>query len=174
MNLKIQFEILGDAKPAGSKRAFVPLGKDKQPYRRPNGGVVVNVIDDNPAAKEWKAEVRKSAHDAYRGPLLQSAVRLTVRFIRVRPKGQKGTGRNAGVVKASAPAWPITKPDCLKLTRGVEDALTGIIWQDDAQVVEHVLSKAWGEPARCEVTIEPLDPAEQEALQKLLEAEKPF
>lgn len=178
MIFKIAFEVLGEAKPAGSKRAFVPLGKDKQPYRRANGGVVVNVVDDNSKVKEWKGEVRRAARDAYRGELLRGAVRLTLRFVRVRPKGHCGTGRNAAVVKTSAPAWPITKPDCLKLTRGVEDALTGVVWVDDAQVVEHCLVKVWGEPARCEVIIEPLDPAEQAELERrfeeLLQEKKPF
>jgi predicted short-subunit dehydrogenase-like oxidoreductase (DUF2520 family) len=41
----------------------------------------------------------------------------------------------------------------LKLARGVEDALTGIVWRDDAQIVVEHLEKRYGSPARCEVRV---------------------
>ena len=41
----------------------------------------------------------------------------------------------------------------LKLTRAVEDALTGLVWRDDAQVVDEVLSKRYGAPERVEVRV---------------------
>lgn len=39
-------------------------------------------------------------------------------------------------------------PDVLKLARGVEDALTGIVWRDDAQIVNESLSKVVVAPPR--------------------------
>ena len=38
-------------------------------------------------------------------------------------------------------------PDVLKLARGVEDALTGIVWRDDAQIVNESLNKVVGAAA---------------------------
>jgi Holliday junction resolvase RusA-like endonuclease len=78
-------------------------------------------------------------------------VGLAVVFHLRRPKGHFGTGRNADRVKASSPAWPCVKPDCTKLLRGVEDAMTGIVWRDDAQVVEQMVSKVYGAPERAQV-----------------------
>ena len=40
--------------------------------------------------------------------------------------------------------WCNTPRDSVKLTRAVEDALTGVLWQDDSQVVFHCLTKVWG------------------------------
>jgi len=34
----------------------------------------------------------------------------------------------------------------LKLARAVEDALTGVIWADDAQIVDEVIRKRYGRP----------------------------
>jgi Holliday junction resolvase RusA-like endonuclease len=39
--------------------------------------------------------------------------------------------------------YPISKPDVLKLARAAEDALTGIIWSDDALIVQEHLYKAY-------------------------------
>jgi Holliday junction resolvase RusA-like endonuclease len=170
-NAKISFDVLGVAKSAGSKRAMPIYRKGangRQLVTRPNGSPVIVVTDDNPKSKEWKNEVRAAARAAYRGPVLRGAIRLTLRFIRNRPKGHYGKGKNAARIKAGAEPHPIAKPDVLKLARGVEDALTGVCWADDAQIVDECLVKCWGEPARVEVTIEPLDLFEQEALQQRL------
>jgi Holliday junction resolvase RusA-like endonuclease len=153
----IEFTVFGDAKPAGSKRSYVPLDKHGNPYRRPNGGVSVQTVDDNPKSKDWKQQVSAAAHQVYSGPLLTGPLRVTMTFVRVRPKGHYGTkGLNS---KGRESIAPISKPDVLKLARGVEDACTGIVWKDDAQIVAELIVKEWGEPARCEVTIEPLTAA---------------
>jgi len=39
---------------------------------------------------------------------------------------------------------PTTKPDVTNLVKGVEDALTGIIWHDDAQVAMLKAMSAYG------------------------------
>jgi Holliday junction resolvase RusA-like endonuclease len=83
-------------------------------------------------------------------------VKLEVLFVLPRPKGHHGTGRNAGVPKASAPQWPTVKPDTTKLLRAVEDACTSILWRDDAQIVIQTACKVYGDPARCEITVRPL------------------
>lgn len=132
----IAFFAPGTPQPAGSKRAL--------PNRR-TGGMVV--VDANSNAKPWQAAVAAAGHEAMKGADLWTgplSVRMT--FYRTRPKGHFGSGRNAGRVKPSAPEWPDGKPDVLKLARAVEDALTGIVWRDDAQIVFEVISKRWGSP----------------------------
>jgi Holliday junction resolvase RusA-like endonuclease len=143
----ITFTVLGDAKPAGSKRAFaikrggVPTGQ-------------IAVSDANPNSKAWKQEVAHAARQVFQGQLIDGPLRVTLKFFRPRPKGHFGSkGLNA---KGRSSVAPTTKPDVLKLARGVEDACTSVIWRDDAQIVHEVITKEYGEPARCEVTIEPI------------------
>ena len=63
-------------------------------------------------------------------------------------------------MKGSAPFYHTTKPDALKLARSTEDALTGIVWADDAQTAVLEISKRYadaGEPCGCQIVIQTLD-----------------
>jgi Holliday junction resolvase RusA-like endonuclease len=53
------------------------------------------------------------------------------------------------------------KPDVLKLARAVEDALTGILYRDDAQIVTEVLRKRYGDPPRVEIRLSPVATLDQ-------------
>ena len=48
------------------------------------------------------------------------------------------------------------KPDVLKLARSTEDALTGLIWMDDAQVWEMQILKRYSEGLGADITVETL------------------
>lgn len=147
MIARVSFNAHGRPQPAGSKKAF--------PIRRKEGGGWVAtgrvaVVDDNPHTKNWQAEVACEAAMAmveagYSDPL-DGPLGLAVTFTLRRPKGHFGSGRNAALVKGSAPRLPVVKPDCTKLLRAVEDACTGVVWRDDAQVVEQLATKRYGEP----------------------------
>jgi Holliday junction resolvase RusA-like endonuclease len=56
---------------------------------------------------------------------------------------------------ASAPLRPhhVVKPDLDKMLRALLDALTGIAYEDDAQVTLIAASKAYGPEAKTEVTV---------------------
>ena len=79
---------------------------------------------------------------------MDGPLRLTLTFFRTRPLGHYGTGRNAAQLKDRAPDKPTVRPDTVKLTRAVEDALTGVVWRDDSQVTTHLLKKRYGEFGR--------------------------
>ena len=158
----IEIIVYGKPEPAGSKSSYVPLDRNtKQPFRK-NGRIVVNTTDANPKSQGWKATVKASAGIQYLGPVLRGPLAVEFIFYRTRNKGDFGTGRNEGIVKDSAPAYPTKKPDALKLARAVEDALTGVLWLDDAQIVDEHIGKRFGEEARVEVRVYPL--AEQTVL----------
>jgi Holliday junction resolvase RusA-like endonuclease len=132
------FFVPGIAKPAGSKRG-IALKK---------GGVFsgrVAVIDDCVKSRDWKSDVTHTALHHYKGLPWTGPLHLTLRFFVTRPRHHYGTGKNATVVKVSAPAHPFVKPDTTKLVRGVEDALTGVLWNDDAQVVSQLCTKRYGD-----------------------------
>jgi Holliday junction resolvase RusA-like endonuclease len=101
--------------------------------------------------KEWRIAVQDKAiatFGEFRKPLgCPLALQLT--FNLPRPKchsGKKG-------LLPSAPPFPAGKPDVLKLARAVEDALTGIIWTDDAQIVTEILLKRYDETPGVSVKI---------------------
>lgn len=128
----IQFFVAGIPKPAGSKRGFFIPKLNR-----------VVIVDANKNAKDWKTDVKHAAQSAYQGPLIIVPIALKLTFHILRPKGHFRSGRNSALLRDGAPPFPASKPDVLKLARGVEDAMTGIIYQDDAQIVSERLFKRY-------------------------------
>lgn len=124
----------GKPQPAGSKRAFTnkKLGRTM-------------VVDANPKAKPWQALVHDyvvaELEDATLPLIPEGAISLTLKFSVARPLGHYGTKG----LRPSAPNRPTVRPDVLKLARAVEDALTGVLWRDDAQIVDEYLVKEYGD-----------------------------
>lgn len=77
---------------------------------------------------------------------------LIATFYVARPKGHYGTGRNADVLKPSAPALPTTRPDLSNLLKLFEDALNGYAFVDDSNLVDIHMRKRYGIP-RTEVEL---------------------
>lgn len=140
----IAFTVYGEAKPAGSKRAFT----------HPHTGRPILTDDSGKAGKDWRRAVADAAAEAAPPELLRDALEVTFTFYRLRPKSHHRTGANAALLRDSAPAYPITRPDVLKLARAAEDAMSGVVYADDAQIVDEHLHKRYGHPARLEVVIE--------------------
>jgi Holliday junction resolvase RusA-like endonuclease len=128
----ITFFVPGLPAPGGSKRAFVV-----------NGRAVVT--DDCKRSKPWRVTVAAVAQEFHTGCPLDGPLALELVFVLPRPKGHFGAGRNAAKVKPSAPPYPAVKPDTTKLVRSTEDALTGICWRDDTQIVEQAARKVYGD-----------------------------
>lgn len=138
----VRLTVHGTPQPAGSKKAFMPKGA-----RFPV------VVDANSNAKGWKDQVARACAEQYGGPFLEGALEAEVHFFSPRPQGHFGSGSNAGVIKDSAPAAPIVRPDIDKLSRAVLDGLTGQLYRDDSQIVRKCAEKHYGEPARAEILI---------------------
>lgn len=141
--MPISFFVPGVAKPGGSKKGF---------YNKKSGRVTIT--EDCKASKEWKAAVALFAQQNYSGAPLRGPLRLNIVFHMRRPNSHFGTGRNEGRLKPSAPEYCTTRPDRTKLTRSTEDALTGILWRDDAQVVDGNISKVYSCRPGAEITVE--------------------
>lgn len=125
--MRLSFFVPGTPRPKGSKRGF--------PIRRKDGTHGVAMVEssgDN--LTTWMRLVRAAAEESYYFPPTIGPVELTVEYWFARPKSHYGTGRNVGVLKASAPAKHITVPDRDKLDRAIGDALEGVIWVNDRQV----------------------------------------
>lgn len=142
----ISFTVPGTPAPGGSKKAFV----------NPKTGKVV-VTDDAKNNAGWRARVSVFARQAMGSkPPMEGPLHLFMLFTVRRPKSHYGTGRNSGRIKPqSAEARPTSKPDLTKLVRAAEDAMTGIVWRDDAQVVSQMLGKAYGDTEGLMVSVSP-------------------
>lgn len=136
----LSFFVVGKPQTAGSKTA-IPNPKTGRPIVMESG--------DRKAKKTWRGDIRDAAYAALSaergdlaGPFID-ALEVHFVFVRPRPASHFGTGRNAGVLKESAASHPVSRPDVLKLARAAEDALTGVLWLDDAQIVREHLAKRW-------------------------------
>lgn len=150
--MHVTFFVAGIPKPGGSKRA-IPLMRHGRLMTRPNGSPIFNMVEDCKGTAGWRQSVAVFARQAHQGAPLAGPLAVDCEFVVTRPKGHFGTGKNAAVVKPSAPHWPTVKPDATKLFRSTEDALTGILWLDDAQIVRQAVSKSYGESPGAWITV---------------------
>lgn len=130
---RVVFEVAGIAQPKGSAKAFVPKSWAAAAVAQGKAPRAV-VTSDNPRAKEWQALVAAQAQTVANGELFTGPVVLTVTFRLPRPQSLP-----------RAVLHHTKKPDSSKLLRCLEDALTGILLRDDAQIVEHHIAK-WYAP----------------------------
>ncbi len=79
-------------------------------------------------------------------------------FVFTRPKGHYGTGRNSGKLKKSAPKYCMNQMDFDNLEKFICDAMNGIIYQDDRQIVKTTgTEKRWGDTAKTIIKIRELE-----------------
>lgn len=143
----LEFWVPGKAQPAGSKRGFLV------------GGRVV-ITDANRNAKDWKTDVQVAAikaMDDHGLEILSGPLSVSFTFHRLRPKSHFLTDGERLSAKGAREEWPTSKPDLLKLARGVEDAMTGIVYRDDSQIVIENLRKDWRDIEGVQVRVQELD-----------------
>jgi crossover junction endodeoxyribonuclease RusA len=134
----IKFIVMGTPVPQGS---MVSLGRGR-------------MKSDNPALKGWrdivamvakgeaiKWEVKRQADKIFPLPKTTPLV-VALHFYLAKNTPQRIAYR-----------FPTVKPDVDKLTRAVFDALTGVLYEDDQQVVGVTAEKNFGEPERVEIEI---------------------
>ncbi|MGW0574795.1 RusA family crossover junction endodeoxyribonuclease [Streptomyces sp. NPDC002920] len=94
------------------------------------------LYESSAKVKPWREAVKSAALDALHHDdawkALDCPVWLDLTFCLRRPKNHFGTGRNYGLLKASAPPYPTGKPDLDKLVRSTQDALkdAGVLADD--------------------------------------------
>jgi len=134
----IHFTVPGIAAPQGSKKAF-----------RTKGGRIA-LVESSLNVKPYRASVASAAYAAG-AKVLHGPIFITVVVQFCRPKSHytaKGALRDAA-------RRHVGKPDIDKLCRAVLDALTGIAYADDSQVVALDASKVYGPSASTEIFIKP-------------------
>lgn len=125
----------GNPATAGSKHAI--------PNQRKDGSLYTIMVPANNRQKDWQASVAYTARQTYYDPPTAAPIRLHCLFTFVRPKSHT-TKRGALSKGAAFHPTGHNVGDLTKLVRCVEDALTGIVWLDDSQVVEQCNAKYYG------------------------------
>lgn len=146
MPSQIDFTVYATPTPQGSMKGFVLPGK--------NGAKARAILtSDNSKLKPYRQEVTRCAMVALRDAGLPEPfagkhvpVRITMDFYLAKPPSvpKKRTQH-------------VVKPDCSKLVRAGEDALTGVMYTDDAQVVEISARKHYGSPERVIISVNILE-----------------
>ncbi len=134
MNSALTFTVYGIPQPQGSTRAFIPKG-----WKRPI------ITSANAKNKPWRQEVASCAITALNGgfeELRSGPVSLKAVFFFDKPKSCPKRCQHK-----------TTRPDVDKLARSLNDALTGIVFCDDSQIVELRVAKMFGSPARAEIEV---------------------
>ena len=136
---RLRFFVHGRARGQGSKRVITHRHTGKPALIESAGA----------GLRAWREDVKAQALRtrngcAYAFPVPRDTpVSVYLDFILQRPasmpKGRVG---------------PTTKPDIDKVTRACLDALTGVIYTDDAQVIELVATKDYGTPIGVAIDIE--------------------
>lgn len=136
----VVLEVLGTPAPKGSSRAIMRGGF---------AALVPSGSDENRREQQaWVTCVRQAAlaflgRDRKEPLFVERPLELLVAFRMPR----LGTHYSVkGGLKASAPAHPIRKPDFDKLLRATCDAMTGLVYDDDARIVRCVVDKLFAAP----------------------------
>jgi len=119
------------------------------------------VIYEDKKDKAAKLVVVRHVKDKAPKELLEGPLRVDLHFYFRRPLSHYGTGRNAGVLKHTAPTRQTTKVDRDNLDKLILDALTGIFWKNDSRVCEGWIQKRYSDNPRTEIYIKLLTEKEQ-------------
>lgn len=140
-------EVLGEAVPKGRPRAFrTPKGiRMHTPARTANYETTVRLT--------WSEHVANDTRVSWpiRGP-----VAIRVAFYRTPPASLSNKKR---FLALNGTTRPTTRPDVDNLLKAILDALNGIAFVDDAQIVSIEASKAYGEQAKSIIQVTAIEGA---------------
>jgi Holliday junction resolvase RusA-like endonuclease len=130
--MRIEFAVRGEPKGQPRPRAFAFAGRAR--------------IYDAGTAEGWKSCIAEAVRPYLPATPIETPVRVTIDFLMPRPKSHYRTGKNAGVLKDTAPKWFTSKPDIDNLEKAVYDALTIVgLLKDDSLVVQHSVQKYYAD-----------------------------
>jgi Holliday junction resolvase RusA-like endonuclease len=137
---EVKFIAYVKPEPQGSSRAFIVKGQ----WGKPDRAVVTS---DNKDLKSFRSEVTREAIRAVSAdnlprPVAEKHVPVSIELDFYFQKPQSVSKKRTEMV---------VRPDCDKCIRSVLDSCTGVLFEDDAQVVCIVARKHYGCPERVEI-----------------------
>jgi len=132
MTRALTFTVVGIAATKGSGRALISKSTGRAMFK-----------PDNPRTKDWQSAIANTAvlelarAENHGCRFMEGGVYFEALFYLPRPKALRTKTKATQV-------FPHTKkPDLDKLVRAAKDALTGVVWTDDSQVVHVVARKRY-------------------------------
>jgi len=135
----IAFEVIGEPVAQGRPRASSINGRVR--------------MFDPAKSRNFKEYVKLSAAQYAPAELISEPVKIHVKIYRNIPKSfskKKTTDAETGLLR------PTTKPDVDNYYKGIGDALNGVIWVDDSQVISLTVEKYYSKRPRAEIEIHTL------------------
>lgn len=124
----------------GESIVFVVPGRP-QPWKRARRRGSRYFTD--PKDEAAREAIRLAASSAYRGPPLTGPLRLRCGFVFKRQRKRD--------------VWHAKRPDLDNCAKAIGDALNGVLWSDDAQIVELVATKTAGDDEGTTVRVERIE-----------------
>lgn len=101
--------------------------------------------------KDYEKLVKYSFRNQYKGQALQGALKIRIDFYMYIPKN---TSKKRRKLKNDKEILPTKRPDFDNLTKSITDALNGLAFEDDKQIVEAHIYKYYSDVPRAEITIQ--------------------
>src|SRR5690606_3372583 len=122
-------------------RLVIPVVPVAQPRQRHAviGGHIRNYTPSKHPVQAYKARLQAAVMEAGIHSVIDGPVRVDVDFYLPRPKS---------LMRRKDPPGPIphtARPDVDNLLKSTKDALTGLVWRDDAQVCDGRVRKWYAE-----------------------------
>lgn len=122
------FFVPGKPVPQGAITSF--------PYRKGPSLGVRTIHKNQDVLYPWRDRVKLIASEIGPEVPFKDSIIITYHFYVHAPKSEVKTFRT----------WPIRRPDLSHLIRAIEDALSGVIYKDDSQIVDSHEKVDWCEP----------------------------
>lgn len=112
------------------------------------------VVYDPRQTHEYKQRLRQLAQKQYTQPALSSALKVDVSFYR---PVQKSISAIERARRINGEHRPVVKSDIDNYIKALFDALNGVVWQDDKQIVDLSAHKFYSDKPRIEIEVEPVN-----------------
>lgn len=125
---------------------------NRRKYYRPNKPKII--LHDPIKVKRYKQLLAYYVRQHYTDEPLTGPLRVTVRFYR---DIQKSDSKKKQKAKDNGEIRPTKKPDVDNYIKSTFDALNGVLWADDNEIVEFATSKWYSKHPHIELQVETLD-----------------
>ena len=128
----------------------VPVGKGRPKFARRGNFVTAYTPAKTKTYEEQVALVSRIAMKTENKTICSSAIRVNMEIFVPIPKSWSKIKRTRAL---NGEEYPTTKPDADNVAKGVLDALNGIVFEDDKQVVGLFIVKRYSDRPRVEVRV---------------------
>lgn len=105
---------------------------------------------DPPKVSKFKRELRQLAKNRFGDDPLDGELSVEIKFYR---SIQKSLSKKERAKRLSGENRPIVKPDLDNYVKSTLDALNGILWTDDARIVDLHAHKYYSDDPHIEITV---------------------